>query len=709
MVKRRLSEVSISGVTVHEASGAGSSGELISWSVERNFGKPIAMARLDFTKNLTNLVPIKEGQEIIISGGFSTSTDETLFRGEVQAFEPKAGKIVVKAVDRLYQAVRNTINAKIYDKDEVGNEINPDGLISDAFKDIVTDFANLNATSSTITNTSGAQITPLVKFIADHTDPKERLDRLAEAMGWIYYYDPTDDNVYFQPKQTTFNSGSLVVGDNVLNVPTWKYSKDDLINDLRVDGAFQDAHLEDLFSGDGVTTDFVLSASPIGETALYISGAGDYAGGSPRQSELQVLGVSSGSATFDYTVDKVQSKIILLSGSTAGSGTNNMLVRYVGTVPVPVHMDNATSIEEFGRHARTIQLTDVITVLDTESRTVSVLDKFSQPFQSAVLEVQQIDGKKYDVGDAIQVSDLVNNPTVSGVFTIFGVTLKYPSATDVVKVGDRQFESPDALINISERTHRLERELISSGAVLTELVRQTADLELVPDQLILITEYINDSFLTGHPINGIVYDPTETTTIDDFESIANWSEGTGSETLTITGENSGATFWVGTSGVRAFWASSTGSGVLQNTESQGDFTNIISGTTGTPVSGTAGVWVHSVSGQAISGVPLLRIGSSSSDFHDYLGSQYANVVGGFESSNYLTSGARTLCLYNLPSPDSSTGTVDWTAIDFIQLRWDILTSGSLVFDYLTASRSNTISQTGLGSRFTTKLSGTTVY
>lgn len=156
LANTRLTKVSISGVTVSDNTASGSSGSLIKWEFKRDFGKPISTAKLTFTKNLEDVVPLKVGQELIISGGFSSNTDETFFRGEVQTFEPEAGKIVVKGVDRLYSAVRNTVNAFIYDKDQPGNPINPSGKISDAFQDIITRFTGLNADSGTVQDSGTA-------------------------------------------------------------------------------------------------------------------------------------------------------------------------------------------------------------------------------------------------------------------------------------------------------------------------------------------------------------------------------------------------------------------------------------------------------------------------------------------------------------------------------------------------------------------------
>jgi len=707
VANRRLTRVDISGVTVADHTSGGSiSGSLLSWEIREDFGNPIYTANIKFTKNLTDTVTLATGQSVDIFTGFINSSDVREFRGELQSYEPEAGKITVKAVNKLYRAVRETINAKVYDKEVVGNEINPDGKISDAFLDIVTSFAKLNADSTTIQDSGTG--TTITKFVMDHTDPKERMDRLAEALGWYYYYDSIDDKVHFRPKQTTENTNILEVGRNVTGVPKWKYNRDDMINDLRLDGLFQNRELRELFSGDGSATAFTLDFVPVSETAVYTSGAVNYANIAPRQRNLQVLGVLSGSVTtFDYTVDRTARKINFESGSIPVTGTNNILADYVGAVSVPVHLVEDVSVETFGRHARTMQLTDVITVDDAEARVALVLDKFSQEFQSTELKVRQVSGVSFAVGDSIQVIDTQNNPSVSGSFTIFGLVKQYPSAVDVVKIGDREFEAPEFWINQSERIHRLERELLSEETVLTELRRTTMSMTAVPHSLVIQEQYINDTFMAGHVINGFTYDATETSTVDDFESAGDWTD-QGTPTLTISNNTEANTHWVGTQGVKVAWADTTGTGVIRNTQSQGNLTNVTGVSTGTPTRGTGGVWVHGTSGSIITSLNL-RIGSSASDYVDVSGAVFADRVAHVESGFFLTSGARSLVLFDLNDPATTAGTADWSAIDFTELRWGIVSGGSLTFDYLTVSRNDTISQTGLGARFTEKVSGTTVY
>lgn len=676
---------------------------LIKGTIKEDFGNPIYEATLEFARSVSSLVTFREGQTVEIWTGYTTSQDLKRFQGELISHNPEAGKIIVKASNDLYQTVRRTINAKIYDKSVVGDPINPDGKLSDAFTDIISTYTSLTADSSSVTD-SGTAIT-LTKFICDHTDPKERLDKLAEALNWHYYYKASDDKVYFEPKQTTVNSNTLTVGSNVVNVPKWKYDKSDLINDLRLDGVFQQNDKEDLFTGDASETEFTLSSTPVGDVAIYVNNAKNYSTASPTQNELQTLGVENATAgSFDYTVDKSTKIVTFESGSVPGAGTNNILARYSAVEAVPVHLRNDVSYADppsgYGPHERTMQLTDVITVDDAEARVQEVIDRFKDPFQSAVLNVKNTNGVEFEVGEQIRVVDTTNQPNVDGDFVIFGIERNLIGGFDVVKVGDREFDPPEYFINVSERIHRLERELISDDVVLTELELVTFPVTVEPDGLTVTAQYLNDSFILDNSVNGVLYDADETSIVDDFEDATDWSEGSGSETLTIANNSTAGQFWIGSQGVKASWVASSGTAIIENTDAQGDLSSVTGVASGTPSQGTGGVWAYTADASDITSVTL-RIGSSSSDYKEYLGQTYAQKVAGTEGSFALVDSVRVYILFDLDSPDATSGTVDWTAIDFVQLRVGIAAAGDVTFDYLTVSKNNTIALNGLGERYTT--------
>ena len=685
------------------------------YAVIENFGNAIYTAKISFAPTITSVVTLDASQPVEIWEGYVTPTDVKIFSGYLENYEPDIGKINVKAFNKMYAAVRTALTAVTYDSSVPANPIFPAGKYSDAFYDLVTTYALLNATNGvSITDTGASPV--ITKLLAYNTSVKERLDAISQAMGWIYFYKASDDLVYFQPKQATANPLVLTVGGNVVQVPKWKYDKTDLINDLRIDGAYQESLITETFNGTGALTTFTLSFTPVGDVALYYSTTKNYQTTASVESERRVLGVtSSTTGNYDFTVDKATKKISTIgsggagltgSGGVAVAGTNNVLAVYVASIPVPVHFQDDPSITSYLLHQRIINLTDVITVADAESRAQAVIDKFKTPFQSTTMQIAHNSANSYMVGDSITVVDNVSNPTVNGTFTIFGITRMFTTGYDELSIGDREFEPPEFFINIAEKLHALEQELYNENGVLVEIRTATMDLTLEPHSLTVDEDYINDSFILDHADNGVLYDPDETALIEDFESTAGFSAGSGSVALTITNDSTAGHFWVGTQGVNASWVAGAGTGVLEKTITAVDLSQETGVTGGTPVSGTFGFWAYMTTPASITEMRL-RIGSSSSDYKEYIGKQYAYKVAGDAVSFAIDTAQLTLVLFDATDVDATAGAIDWTNITHFQARWAIASAGDITFDYSTASLGDVISLNGLGGRFTIK--GTVTY
>ena len=700
MANTRLTKVEIGGVDV--------STHLMRWSINQNFGNPIDSADLVFARTITDDVTLDNSQLVEIWAGYTTSTDLKMFSGYIEKYEPDVGVIKVKAFSKLYAAVRNLISATIYDKDVVASPIYPDGKYSDAFYDIVTTHAGLSATNGVTIQDSGTTRF-ITKMICYQTDPKERMDKIAEALQWIYYYRPDTDKVYFEPKQTTVNSTVLTIGDNVVNVPKWKYDKTDLINDLRVDGAVQEKLIEDLFTGDSSTQSFTLSQVPTGDVSLYYSNTVNLVSNPVLQSYGKTLGVSGSTSTaYDYTVDKSTRKISTVGsgggGFTASSNTNNILASYVASVAVPIHKLDQPSIDSYTAHKRQMTLSDVITVADAESRASEILEKFKNPFQSATLNVKHTSGYSFKVGDSIRVVDSLSTPAVDDYLTIWGITYQYPGGFDELMVGDREFDPPEFFLNISDRLNALDKELFDSSTVLTELRSFTMDGTIEPHSLTITEQYINDSFILDHPINGVVYTSTEAFILDDFESAASWT----SATLTLTDDSTSGHYWVGSQGVNC---QGTGFGVftLNKTVSY-DLSSISGASTGLATRGTIGIWMYG--GAESDSVPYvyLRVRSSVGNLQWFLGETYQQRAG-FESTFSIPVGERRLVLFDLNDPSTVTGTLNWASVTNLLVEFDYygVDTFDITLDYLTGSKSDDISLCGLGDRITQKSTVTTNY
>ena len=64
---------------------------------------------------------------------------------------------------------------------------------------------------------------------------------------------------------------------------------------------------------------------------------------------------------------------------------------------------------------------------------------------------------------------------------------------------------------------RLEESISSITTKVNEIKDNKVVLGFQPDHQQVTAEYINDSFLIGMPVNGIMYDADEALILDDFE------------------------------------------------------------------------------------------------------------------------------------------------------------------------------------------------
>jgi hypothetical protein len=468
-----------------------------------------------------------------------------------------------------------------------------------------------------------------------------------------------------------------------------------------------------VFNGDGSTQSFTLTYAPLGDVSLFYNAAKNYNTTAEVSNEAKVIGVSGiTTSSFDFTVDKATKKISTVGGNGGGftpaSATGDLLAIYTAIVEIPVQKVDDVSVAENLSHEKTLILKDVITYDDVVSRAAEIVEKFKNPFVSTALNVQWDSSHSFSLGNSIRVVDSVNTPTVDDFFTIWGITLRWPDGFDEVMVGDREFNPPEFFLNMSEMINALEKEVYDENAIFSLLRSASFDIEILPYSSTVLEEYINDSFILDHSVNGVLYSTGETAILDDFESSAGFSAGSGSVSLTITNNSTASQFWVGSQGVKAAWAVGSGTGVLEKAIASVDLQNVVGVTSGTPLQGTFGVWVFTATPSCLTDLKL-RIGSSSTDYKEYSGQQYAWKVAGVASSFAVDSSLLTLVLFDADTVSATSGSIDWTAVDFMQLRWTIASAGNLTFDYLTGSKNNTISLNGLGSRMTQKSSTTTLY
>ena len=482
--------------------------KLINAEKTKTYGESITKYDFEFTKDVYDLIAISNSNTVTVYLDSSEPPTTKVFSGFVDLFKPEDGQIKITAKDELAALINKQIMHE-YDSSVPGDAAYPDGKISNIFADIVVTFGELTTISSGATLTcqdSGTELV-LTKFICRNADPFERCKKLAETLDWVFYYKASDDKVYFEPKNHATNPNTLTVGINIVELPTWEYDRSEMINDLRLEGAQQLVSGSEVFKGDGSETEFVLSNIPE-NISVYYNNAKNYANTAPVQDEIKVGDLPSSISTHDYEIDKKNKTITFTSFTPATGATvatlSDILVQYSYFAPIPIHLENSPSKVSYGTYAKTIALTDVITLDDAWKRAENILEKYSVPFKSAKLKVKWTNDLDLEIGQKIKIIDSINEPNVDDFFTIYKIIDLYPQNLVELEVGDRQFTIEEYQANLIERIKRLEETVIGTTDAVTEIVQTTIDYNMSVLSTTILIQYINDSFVLGHPDNSIL-------------------------------------------------------------------------------------------------------------------------------------------------------------------------------------------------------------
>lgn len=448
-----LTQVFIGGVDVASC--------LHSYEYESTFGDLLPEITLKFNRNVNNLVLLDVGLSLVIYRGYLLASEELAFQGYVEKYEPDGGAVIVTGIDKLWDLVRNEITV-VYESSGVTG-----GKISEIFLDIITNQVGLNADHSTVQDSGTTYI--LNKFVCNHTDPFERCKKLADILNWQFYYRADTDKVYFEPKGFNTNSSTLVVGDNVIQVPKWHYDVTDMCNDVTVVGAYQEVETTKVgvidstpgFSSTGIIIDYTPISVKVFDNTV-------------SSSTPLLGGVPDSSATFDYSVDKTNKNILPKDGSVFVVG-DTYEVRYSFAAPIPVNMYDQYSIDKYGGgdkvpFKKTITFNDIRDVSDAETRGVNYLAKYSVPFVYSTLKVKVSSLLSINVGENISVVDSVSVPNVDQVVLINKLRIRYPADYDEIDVGDRYWRLADWQSGVMEKLKRAEEDELANLDILNQIV-----------------------------------------------------------------------------------------------------------------------------------------------------------------------------------------------------------------------------------------------
>lgn len=401
--------------------------------------KDTTPATITFITNILDVIALEKDQEVIITRGETTSTDTTIFKGNIsQITKNRRLNIEVECLDKLWLLSRQQLTLS-YDK----NIDEENGKISAIASDLIT-----RGGLTPDVEDSGTDFL-IDKYILRSDNILEKLQELAELIDYTVYFDPLADTVNFKTRGFETFGTTLQTGVNLVSVPVWGYDYSKIINDLTITGDLQEIETteEELFSSE---TEMSLLRTPE-SVKIFVDGT------------LKTGGITGQSTSFDYSVDKLNKKINFES-STSGT----VEARYSYKEPIKVRRKDPASIGNFGTHAVHKKIPTIQTTNDAEIKSNEILEKFSSPLVTVDgVKISNVFGMR--AGQKVEINDTVNNE--NRVVNIRRYTYNYPLNMDDLEVDDEPIYEDYILKNaFRKRIERLERANESSGDIITQIL-----------------------------------------------------------------------------------------------------------------------------------------------------------------------------------------------------------------------------------------------
>lgn len=415
--------------------------------------QPVKNGTVNFKRSVTNILTISDtllGAEIIIQRGFIASTERYLFRGEILSYKQKGSLFEFNIVDKMYAANRLGYDYS-YDWDIDSSA----GVGSEIVKDLLTQ-AGLSYNDASIP-TTGTNSNLIIKRFQAKDSILNSLKELAKIYQRIFFYNDEDDLVYFIEDGYTPTSTILTTGIDITNRIQWNTTSEDMANNITIIGGAQlDWNLE-LFTGDGSTVDYTLTAIPV-DTEIYVNNV------------LKSRGVDS-SDPKDFIVNAEAKLITFTAAPTLG---HSIEIYYSYNVPVKVNSADYNSITNYKQRDLTIVDTKMTNTDDTELQVGNILSDSAEALTSAPLRV--LSNNDLLPGQSIQVVDTINNMTRD--VEVVSVNYVYPYQGDTIEVGKVPTNMLDINLNIIDSIQKIQRDLASTSEINVQLINLNAELEV---------------------------------------------------------------------------------------------------------------------------------------------------------------------------------------------------------------------------------------
>jgi len=367
------------------------------------------------------------------------------------------GRYQLTLADNLFLTTKRTVNTT-FD----WNTDTEAGVVSELFKTLINDYTGLTADDTSVQN-SGATII-LKEFRCKADTVFNCIKRLADAIGWQFYYNPITDKVHFEPVGFEITSSILRTGVNIRKVPSWKVDSLSLVNYVELRGAVQEVRT-DVNGRIGTTAGFTTSEIAMPEIPSSVK---VFCDASNPPTTIRTGGNVS-IETYDYEVHQDPKEIEWNNDQYTPGASDYVYVDLGYYVPVPVVVEDADSIKIYSDDdpekikKKVLKKPEITNREDAEQYAQQYLNDFKAPIVTSSIDVTNISGLR--VGQRIQVIDDWN-PEYTNSYQITSVKMSSPYSGDRVTIASVVVDEDLYAFNILQRMNRLEEENLGDSDII---------------------------------------------------------------------------------------------------------------------------------------------------------------------------------------------------------------------------------------------------
>lgn len=435
--------------------------------------------------------------EIVVKGNKDATPDTTIFRGLIEdiSFDGRGDK---KSGDTITISGRD-FTARLQDI-----KVEPSVFTNTEVSVIVTSI--MTAVPDVTTNNVNVTSTTLNKITFNHLSVFDALKQLAKESGYYFYIDE-DKDLNFKQKSSTV-SGVLLNNTNITK-SQFRTLDREMANNVWVYGDRVLTGIKELsVPADGGSV-FTLDYRPY-NTNVFVGGST-----TPKVGGIfEVLAGDVGSPT-QYLVNFDERQIVFVSGTEAGdnipvSGVDDIDFEYERKKQIVKFGIDRASDTSFGRKDKIIVDKNIINPNTAIDRVKTELLENSSPFVQGTVQINNI--INLTPGDLLTVN-LPNSNQDNVNYEILQVKYRFTPENNfgnnvtTVKLNRRILDINDTIKNLVLDLKQVQGDDIFNSEELTRLEQSIGSFGIRVKEWNVKTRTIGDSFVLGHPTNGILGSP----------------------------------------------------------------------------------------------------------------------------------------------------------------------------------------------------------